>query len=115
MHAKMPGMADDIHAQLCTWVADEISSAGFGETYGYVVTWEPVPVQGPQGQVIIPVWHLLLTCRSPLLGRGDLFHLADLGVPRPNLASVRKEVAEGVGKLRDLAAAKLAGTAGQAP
>ena len=111
----MPGMADDIHAQVCAWVAAEISKAGLGETSGYAVTWERVAVQGPQGQVIVPAWHLLLTCRSPLLGRGDLFHLADLGVPRPTLASVRKEVAEGVGKLRDRAAAKLAGTAGQAP
>ena len=109
----MPGMADDIHAQVCTWIASEIDKTGLGETYGYAVTWDRVAVQGPQGQVIIPAWHLLLTCRSPLLGQGDLFHLADLGVPRPVLATVRSAVAEGVGKLRDLAASKLAGTGAQ--
>jgi hypothetical protein len=106
--------AEDIGIQVSDWVHDEISKVCFGEDYGWAVTWVPVPVQGPQGMVMIPAWQLVLTCQNPLLGQGDLYHLAQLGAPRPKRADVQKEVADGVRQLRELAKSKISGANGHA-
>jgi hypothetical protein len=104
--------AQDIKAQVELWVISEIKKQGLGEDFGFAVTWGPAPVQTPQGVVVVPAWHLLLTCRNPLLGEGELYHMGQLGAPRPKEADVRREVASGVRQLRDLAASKLAGSNG---
>lgn len=106
--------AKDIRAQVELWVIDEIKKQGLGEEYGFAVTWGPAPVQAPQGVVLVPAWQLLLTCRNPMVGEGELYHLAQLGAPRPKDADVRREVAGGVRQLRDLAASKIAGSNGHA-
>jgi len=106
--------AKDVTAQAELWVIGEIKRQGFGEEYGFAVTWAPAPVQTPQGAVVVPAWHLLLTCRNPLVGEGELYHMAQIGAPRPQEADVRREVASGVRQLRDLAASKLSGSNGQA-
>lgn len=108
--------ADDITAQAQAWAADEIARQCLGENYGWSVTWGPVAMpNGQGGAVMVPVWQLLLTCRNPLLGEGDLYHLAQIGFPRPKEADVRREVAEGLRQLRELASSKIAGGNGRAP
>ncbi len=106
--------ADDIAIQVSDWVHDEISKVCFGEDYGWSVTWGPAPVQAPQGVVMVPAWQLLLTCRNPLLGGGDLYHMGQLGAPRPKEADVRREVASGIEQLRVLAKSKISGQNGHA-
>jgi hypothetical protein len=105
--------AEDITAQVTAWVLDETGKQCFGEHYGVAVTWAVAPLQTPQGAVMIPAWQLVITCRNPLAGQGDLFHLAQLGIPRPDQAGVRKEVADGIRQLRELVESKLAGTNGR--
>lgn len=104
--------AQDIRTEVDTWVADEIGKQAFGEAFGWAVTWGPAPAQGPQGMVMVPLWQLLITARNPLLGQGDLYHLAQLGAPRPKEADVRREAAEGLRQLRELARAQTAGANG---
>lgn len=107
--------AQDIRAEVDTWVADEVRKVCLGEQYGWAVTWGPVPMPGPQGAVMIPLWQLVLTCRNPLAGQGELYHLAQLGAPRPKRAEVQKQVSDGVRQLRELAKSKISGTNGHAP
>jgi hypothetical protein len=103
--------ATDIQAEVSMWVADEVRQQCFTEDFGWSVTWAPAPVQTPAGVVIVPGWHLVLTTKSPLLGEGDLFHLAQLGAPRPAESFVRAEVGKGMTALRGLAKSKLNGHA----
>jgi len=106
--------AEDIGAQVTAWVEDEIGKQCFGEAYGWSLAWGPAPVQTPGGVVVVPAWTLALTCRNPVLGEGELYHLAQLGAPRPKEADVRREIADGLRQLRDLAASKLPGLNGRA-
>ena len=104
---------DDIRAQVTAWVEDEIRKQAFGVSYGWALTWGPAPVQTPDGVVVVPAaWQLLLTCGNPVLGEGELYHVAQVGAPRPKEDDVRREVAEGLRQLRDLAASKLSGLNG---
>jgi len=100
--------AQDITAQAQAWAEDETGKQCFGETFGVSVSWGPVPVPTPGGQVIAAGWHLLVTTLSPAVGEGHLFHLAAIGLTRPKEADVRREVAEGIRKLRVLAHSKTA-------
>lgn len=104
--------ADDIKSQVDAWVADEIGKQAFGEAFGFAVTWGPAPVQAPQGMVMIPAWSAVISCLNPLLEGGDLFHLAQLGAPRPKEADVRQQVADGIRQLRELARSKISGANG---
>lgn len=106
--------AQDIRAQVQGWVEDEISKQCFGEGYGWALTWGPAPVATPAGTVLVAAWQLLLTCGNPVLGEGELYHLAQLGAPRPKEEDVRREVGEGLRQLRELAASKLTGLNGRA-
>ena len=106
--------AQDIRFEVEARVAAEVSNQAFGEAFGWAVTWGPAPVQTPQGTVLVPLWQLVLTCRNPLPGGGELFHMAQLGMPRPKEADVRREVASGIAQLRDLAKSKLSGSNGHA-
>lgn len=106
--------AQDIRAQAEAWVADEIGKQCFGEDFGWAVTWGPVPVpNGQGGAVIVPAWTAVIVMRNPLLGQGDLFHLAQLGAPRPKEADVRAQVTDGLRQLRELARSKTAGLNGR--
>ena len=106
--------AQDISARTELLVIDEIRKQGLGEDFGFAVTWGPAPVQTPQGVVMVPGWHLLLTCRNPLVGEGELYHMGQLGAPRPKEADVRREVARGIEQLRVLARSKISGANGHA-
>jgi hypothetical protein len=108
--------AQDIKRDLTAWIRDEIANTCFGEDYGYALSWAPVPAQGPQGMVAVPAWQLLITCPNPLLGQGDLYHMVPpqaLGFTRPREADVRREVADGIRQLRELAKSKISGSNGQ--
>ena len=106
--------AEDIKARTELWVIDEIKKQGFGENYGFAVAWGPAQVQTPQGPAAIALWQLLLTCRNPIVGEGELYHMAQLGMPRPKEADVRREVATGIEQLRVLAKSKISGSNGHA-
>lgn len=106
--------AQDIKAKTELWVTGEIKKQGLGEDYGFAVTWGPAPAQTPQGVVMVPGWHLLLTCPNPLLGQGELYHMGQLGAPRPKEADVRREVASGISQLRELAKSMISGANGHA-
>lgn len=104
----------DIHAELRGWVLDELDRIRLGEAYDCAVTLLAGQMQTPQGARIIPVWQLLVSCRSPLLAEGPLFHFVPLAGPRPEEEAVRAAVADGVRQLRDLTASKLASSNGHA-
>jgi hypothetical protein len=106
--------AEDIRAQVQAWVEDEIGKQCFGEAFGWSLGWFPAPVPTPGGAVVIPAWQLLITCHNPVLGEGPLYHIAQLGYPRPKEDDVRREIADGLRQLRDLAASKLSGLNGRA-
>lgn len=105
--------AQDIRAEVDTWVADEIAKQCFGEDFGFAVTWVPVPVPQADGRaVVVPGWSALITCLSPLAGEGHLYHLAQLGAPRPKESDVRHQVDDGIRQLRELARSKIGGSNG---
>jgi hypothetical protein len=101
--------AEDIRAQIEEWVADEVRGKCLADDYGWSVTLLAAPMQGPAGVQIVPIWHLLLTTRNPMLGEGPLFHFVGLPGPRPEELAVRGEVGKGMAALRDLDGKKLAG------
>ena len=106
--------AQDIRRDVIAWVKDEIGKQCFGEDFGWAVTWGLAPVQTPQGVVMVAAWTAVITFRNPLLGEGELYHLAQLGAPRPKEADVRREVASGISQLRELAKSKISGANGRA-
>jgi hypothetical protein len=108
-------MTADIHAEMHGWATGELDRLRLGEAYGAAVTLLAGQMQTPQGVQMVPVWQLLITCRSPLLAEGPLFHFVALPGPRPDEDAVRAAVAEGLRQLRDLTASKLATTNGHAP
>jgi hypothetical protein len=86
------------------------------DDYGWSVSLLGGPVQTAQGVQLVPVWHVLLTTRNPVLGEGPLFHFVPFPPgPRPDEQTVRGEVGKGMFALRGLAAKKLAGGNGKAP
>lgn len=109
-------MATDIAAEIRGWVDDEIDKQAFGEDFGFAVTLAAVMQPGPQGPVRVPVWTVLITMKSPLLGEGPLYHgPVPVGFTVPNEETVRAEVAKGLQQLRDLAASKLGRKPAQVP
>ena len=83
-------------------LAASISKRRMGVDYGYDVTWQPAQVQTPAGPSMMPVYMILITRRSPLLGQGPLSHLAQLAVARPTAEQVDAAVAEGIRLLAEL-------------
>lgn len=107
--------AQEIKTEVEAWIADEIGKQHFGEDFGYAVTWGPQMVpNGQGGAATIAPWVALITCRNPLLGQGDLYHVAQLGVTRPKEDEVRKQVTDGLRQLRQLARSKTSGANGHA-
>lgn len=107
--------AQDIRTKVEAWVRDEINMKCLGEDFGHAVAWGPQPMpNGQGGAVLIPMWTALITFRNPLLGEGDLYHLAQLGITRPKEADVRAQVTDGMRQLRELARSKTSGLNGHA-
>lgn len=103
--------AQEIKTEVEAWVADEIGKQHFG----YAVTWDPQPIPNGQGGVVrIVAWMAVITYANPVLGEGDLYHLADLGMTRPKEDDVRKQVTDGMRQLRELARSKLPALNGRA-
>lgn len=97
--------AQDIHAELTAWVFDEISQQCLGQDYGYhIALW---PTQAG------PIWHIIITARSPLLGAGPNVHIHSLGNARPDEDTVRKIVADALMALRAYGREQLAGANGK--
>ena len=92
----------DIAEEVLGHLHASIGKRQFGVTYGYAVTWMPAQVPGPQGPVQVPAWTLLITRRSPLLGSGDLHHLAQVLAARPSFEQVDQQVTEGLRLLAEL-------------
>jgi hypothetical protein len=107
--------AQDIRNDVEAWLADEIGKQCFGEDFGWAVTWGPAPVpNGQGGMVMIPAWTAIITMQNPMLGEGELYHVAQLGAPRPKEADVRAQVTDGLRQLRELAKSKIGGSNGRA-
>ncbi len=112
--------AEDITDQVTAWALDEVSRQCMGEHYGVSVTWAPVPAQSPSGVQVVPVWHLLITGRNPLLAEGPLYHTQVIGDMalidahvRPKQDTVRAAVTAGLRAICGLASRKLAGPDGK--
>ena len=86
--------ATDIQAEILGWALDEANKQAFGEDFGVAAAVWPA-AQGP-------VWHVILTCRAPLLGQGPNFHIHPVGTGRPDEAAVREATGDGLRKLREL-------------
>lgn len=107
--------AQEIKTEVEDWIADEIGKQCFGEDFGYAVTWGPQPTpNGQGGAVLVAPWMAIITCRNPLLGQPDLYHLAQLGISRPKETDVRTQVTDGMRQLRELARSKTSGLNGHA-
>jgi hypothetical protein len=83
-------------------VAEAIGPRAFGVDYGFDVCWTAAQVPTPQGPRMMPVYMILITRRSPLLGQPALSHLAQIPYPRPADAQIDEQVAEGMRLLAEL-------------
>lgn len=83
-------------------VEASISKRKMGVDYGFDVTWQPAQAQTPAGVQNIVVYTIVLTRRSPLLGQGPLYHLAQIPSPRPTPEQVDEQVADGICQLAAL-------------
>jgi hypothetical protein len=83
-------------------IAAAIEKRRFGVDYGYDVSWQIAQLPTPAGPRSCAVYSILLTRRSPLLGQGDLFHVAQIPSPRPSAELVDEQVAEGIRLLEEL-------------
>jgi len=77
-------------------VAAAIEKRRAGVDYGYDVTWMPAQIQTPQGPRMMPVYTLLLTRGSPLIGQPPLSHIAQIPSSRPTAEQVGEQVGEGI-------------------
>jgi hypothetical protein len=108
--------AVDISAEVTGWAVAEVGKQCFGEDYGVAVTLQMAPAQVPGGGVTVqPLWMLLLTGRSPLLGEGPIFQMHPVAAARPTEAEVKTAVTGALRQIREYAASKLAGANGHGP
>lgn len=96
----MPDVNQD--TQVRRLIAAAIEKRRFGVDYGYDVTWMPVQVNTPQGPRMMPVYTLLLTRGSPLIGQPPLSHIAQIPSPGPTAEQVDEQVGEGIRLLAEL-------------
>jgi hypothetical protein len=90
--------AIDNAAKVRTAILAAIEQQCFGEDYGVDVSMQLA--QSPTG--VVPVWALVFTARSPLLGRGPLVHIATIPFVTPTSEQIEQAVTEGIKALRDL-------------
>src|ERR1700689_5078676 len=96
--SQIHDQADEVRGHL----REALAKRAFGVDYGYDVAFGMAPVQTPQGPRMMPVYTLLITRRSPLIGGADLSHLAPIQHARPTFEMVDEQVAEGLRLLADL-------------
>jgi hypothetical protein len=93
---------ENIHDEVLDHLDRSVRERQFGVSYGYTATWAVARVQGPQGPVQAPVWTLMITRRSPLVGGLDLHHFAQIVAARPTFRQVDEQVADGLRQLAGL-------------
>jgi hypothetical protein len=92
----------DQSAEVREQVAEAIAARTLGVDYGFDVAWMPVQMNTPQGPRMMPVYTILITRRSPLLGQPALSHLAQIPFARPTAEQIEQQVAEGLRLLAEL-------------
>ena len=92
----------DQSAEIREQVAEAISPRAFGVDYGFDVCWMAAQVPTAQGPRMMPVYTILITRRSPLLGQPALSHLAQIPFARPTAEQIEQQVAEGLRLLAEL-------------
>jgi hypothetical protein len=92
----------DQSAEIREMVAAAIGKRTLGIDYGFDVAWMPMQVPTPQGPRMMPVYTILITRRSPLLGQAPLSHLAQIPFARPTAEQVGEQVTEGLRLLAEL-------------
>lgn len=97
----MPDITDQA-AEIRLHVANSLVKRAFGVPYGFDVALAVAPAQTPQGPRMMPVYTLLITRPSPLIGGAPLSHLAVLQHARPTFEMIDEQVAEGLRLLADL-------------
>ena len=92
----------DQSAEVREQVAEAIGMRTLGVDYGFDVCWMAVQAQTAQGPRMMPVYMILITRRSPLLGQPALSHMAQIPFARPTDAQIDEQVAEGLRLLAEL-------------
>lgn len=98
--------AIDNGAKLRATALAAIDRQCFGEDFGFDASVSLA--QGPTGNVM-PVYTLVLTTRSPLLGQGPLVNVTTLPSPDPTTDQVEQAVTQALQGLRDLSTKILSG------
>ena len=73
-----------------------------GVDYGYDVALAAMAVQTPAGPRVVPVYIVLITRPSPLIGGAPLSHIAQVQHARPSFELIDEQVAEGLRLLAEL-------------
>lgn len=100
--------ASDQCGEARAWLRAEIDAQCFGEEFGFDV-WPQVMGDANAMQVN---YVLLITMRSPLLGRPPLMHVAGCPVPRLTAEMVQQVVTSALRGLRELSAQTVAAANG---
>lgn len=101
--------AIDNGAKLQAAALAAIDKGCMGEDFGFDSTVSLA--QSPTG--VVPVYTLVVTKRSPLLGQGPLVHVTTVPSPDPTAEQVERAVTEAMKGLRELSSKLL--TEGQQP
>lgn len=89
------------------WLRSEIDAQSFGEEFGFDIAPQVLPSGDGMAYMV------LITMRSPLLGRPPLMHMAGCPVSRMSAETVKQVVTSGLQALRQLSARTLATANGQ--
>lgn len=73
-----------------------IARRQMGTDHGVDVSWVAAQTMTPAGPAPVVIYQLLITRRSPLIGGGPLFHIAQIASPRPAEKEVDDAVADGM-------------------
>ena len=90
--------ATDNGVKVRTAALAAIDKACFGEDFGLDAAMQLA--QTPNG--VMPVYALVFTTRSPLLGQGPLVHVATIPSPAPTGEQIEQAVTAAIKALRDL-------------
>lgn len=100
--------AADQSEEARAWLRAEIDAQCFGEDFGFDVAPQVLPSGDGMAYMI------LITTRSPLLGKPPLMHMAGVPASRLTAEIVKQVVTGGLRALRDLSAQTLATANGNA-
>lgn len=89
-------LSADQSAEIRGHVHASLMKRAVGVTYGYDVSFMAAQVQSPQGPRVVPVYVLLITRPSPLIGQPPLSHIAQIPSSRPTTEQVDEQVADGI-------------------